>query len=483
MSSAGSATTAGHGDGGTGTDVRARGVLVGVFGVLALCGTLFGWLCRPAGAHTGDESYLYLDITEDALGGRIEFPFADVRTVFGLSLSGSSESIEAEVASNEERLQRYAADHIELGAAGRTWPLEFETVTLLESENDWGDYVVLPFVADLGGAAPPRNLDVRFDPFVDEIDGRDAMLLIGNDWNGGVIDNGDDVLVGFDAGTRSRTIDLQDQSWWKNLSASVEAGLDHIRTGPDHILFVLVLLLPAVLIYVTAHGSERAGGTWVPGRSFGGGLWRILKIATMFTLAHTITFTLAGLDLIPLPPSKLVESVIAASIAAAALHNLWPIAPNREWLMAFGFGLFHGLGFASLVSTLDVSRSTQLVSLLGRNVGIEIGQAIVILMVFPALHLARRLRAYRPAFTVISIGLALVALGWFVERLFEVDLGISGYVDKIVAFPRSLGLAGLATAAVALLYWRERRAGRLLPVHVEAPASSASPSLAPHAVG
>jgi len=146
-------------------------------------------------------------------------------------------------------------------------------------------------------------------------------------------------------------------------------GVDHIRTGPDHILFVPVLLLPAVLVFNTI---------WRPAENFGASLWRITRVVSMFTVAHTITFSLAGLDILPLPPSKFVEAIIAISIAAAAIHNLRPIAQNKEWLIAFAFGLFHGMGFAGLVDGLEVSQSTKLLSLLGRNLGIEIGQTVVV---------------------------------------------------------------------------------------------------------
>lgn len=441
--------------------MRVRGAVVLFVCVLVSLAGLTG----TAGAHTGNQSYVYLDITESALGGRVEFPMGDVRTVFGLSLTGTDEQILAEVNANEADLEQYAADHLDVGSAGKQWQLDFTEPELLQGKEEWNRYVLLPFVADLGGAKPPRQLEVRFDPFIDEIENRDALLLIGNDWNGGVVENGEEVLVGFDANTRTRTIDLGGQSRWSNLAASVEIGVDHIRTGPDHILFVLVLLLPSVLIYGGRSGSDKR--SWAPGRSFRGGLWRVLKVGTMFTLAHSITFTLAGLDLLPLPPSKVVETVIALSIAAAALHNLWPVAPNREWLIAFAFGLFHGLGFASLVTELDVARSTQLVSLLGRNLGIEIGQAVVIVMTFPALHLLRRTKLYRPLFIASSIGLAVIALGWMVERLAEVNLRVSELVDKFTKFPRSLVFAVLITACAAAAYLWERRANRLLAVHGE----------------
>ena len=188
----------------------------------------------------------------------------------------------------------------------------------------------------------------------------------------------------------------------------------------------------------------------------------MLIVATMFTLAHSITFTLAGLDLVPLPPAKLTESMIALSIAVAALHNLKPVLGHREWIIAFVFGLFHGLGFAGFVEQLDISRSTKLVSLLGRNVGIEIGQAVIVLITFPALFLLSRTRVYRGFFLISTSVLAVISSVWVVERLFEQDVGLNRIVDATVKWPRAFWLCVVATILIAIFVLWERRNGRLV---------------------
>ncbi len=190
----------------------------------------------------------------------------------------------------------------------------------------------------------------------------------------------------------------------------------------------------------------------------------------MFTVAHSITFTLAGLDILPLPPSRLVESIIAGSIAVAALHNLRPVAANKEWVLSFAFGLFHGMGFASLVDGLDVPKSTQLLSLLGRNLGIELGQTVVVFLCFPALFLLRRTRFYRPFFAAASLALAAISIGWMIERLAEVDLGMASITDPLVEFPRILVIIALATVAAWAFYANESKADRLIGTG-ETPAS------------
>ncbi|MGI9612288.1 MAG: HupE/UreJ family protein [Acidimicrobiales bacterium] len=449
---------------------RRRGLLRAGLSVALAALVLLVFTTGQASAHTGDQSYLYLDVTESSLTGRIEAPVRDLRTAVGLELEGSDAEILAELQANADTLHSYFDDHFDIGTAEADWPISFDSIELFYSDLPEADdnYVLFPFVVDVSSTVEseggvPRVFDVRFDPFFDEVDGRDALLLIGNDWEAGVIENGRTVLATFDGDNRTQSVDLGDTGWFKNFVASGELGINHIKTGPDHILFVLVLLLPSVLVFTTR---------WQPAASFGAALWRVLKIVTMFTVAHSITFTLAGLDLLPLPSPRIVESIIAISIAAAALHNIRPIAPNREWLISFAFGLFHGMGFASLVSGLDVDRSTQLVSLLGRNVGIEIGQAMVVLLLFPALFLLRRTRYYRPFFVGFSVFLAVISIGWMIERLFEADLGIDAIVDPIVEWPRVLIYIAAFTALAFVVERREQAAGRLLdtaPVDVSGP--------------
>ncbi len=449
-------TTGTFGKGGTGRRVGRF-----FLGVLVMLTLALG--VQPASAHTGDQSYLYLDITETSLAGRVEMPFSDLRSFLGLGLDGDPDEILVELESNLDFLSDYVAEHLVLGSAdpadASSWAITMTGVERLEAEvaddPDFG-YAVVNFDVDTGTSVVPREFSVTFDPFFDEPSvERDALLLIGNDWEGGVIENPEESLLRFAPESRTQTVDLGDTSWVKNFTASIALGLDHIKTGPDHILFVLVLLLPSVLVFSSG---------WKPAPSFGAALWRVLKVVTMFTVAHTITFTLAGLDVLPLPSPRLTETIIALSIAAAALHNLRPVARNREWLISFVFGLFHGMGFAGLVSGLDVSRTTQLVSLLGRNVGIEIGQTIVVLLSFPALFLLRRTKYYQPIFIVGSLALVLVSLGWMAERLFDAPDITSTLVAGVFAFPRIYLLVALATAAAWALFLLERGKNDLIPL-------------------
>jgi len=147
----------------------------------------------------------------------------------------------------------------------------------------------------------------------------------------------------------------------------------------------------------------------------------VLKVVTAFTLAHSITLTLAALSLIALP-SRLVESAIAASVVLAALNNLVPLFRGRRPLAAFAFGLIHGFGFASVLTDLGLPRGALLASLFGFNLGVEIGQLSIVAVFLPLAFLLRRTWLYRQLLTFGSLLIALIALVWLVERVGDIKL-------------------------------------------------------------
>jgi len=177
------------------------------------------------------------------------------------------------------------------------------------------------------------------------------------------------------------------------------AGIHHIFIGPDHILFIVGLLL------------------------LGGSPMRLLKIVTAFTLAHSVTLALATLGILT-PPPRLVEPVIALSIVAVGIHNLRTMRSGgtalhdpRIWV-ALGFGFIHGFGFASVLRDFSLPRQALGASLFAFNAGVEVGQACIVGVVVPLLALVR-VRAPRQAPRVVLVGSLVVAIAgafWFVER-------------------------------------------------------------------
>ncbi|EGF31347.1 hypothetical protein IMCC9480_36 [Oxalobacteraceae bacterium IMCC9480] len=188
-------------------------------------------------------------------------------------------------------------------------------------------------------------------------------------------------------------------------------GVWHIWIGFDHILFLLALLLPAVVF--------RQNKQWEAVGAFKPAFWSVLKIVTAFTLAHSITLTLATLGVISLP-SRWVESTIAASVVIAALNNIYPLFRDRRWMMAFLFGLIHGFGFASVLSDLGLPKNALVLALVGFNVGVELGQLAIVAAFLPLAFYLRRTMLYRRIILLGGSGLiALLATAWLVERAFN----------------------------------------------------------------
>lgn len=191
-------------------------------------------------------------------------------------------------------------------------------------------------------------------------------------------------------------------------------GIWHIWIGFDHILFLLALLLPAVLAW-RAH-------RWQPVATLREAFWDVFRIVTAFTLAHSITLTLATLGVVTLP-SRWVESAIAASVLLAALNNVWPLFQGRRWTVAFGFGLIHGFGFASVLADLGLPREALALALVGFNVGVEGGQLAIVAVFLPLAFALRRSVFYRRA-VMLGGSLLIAALAgvWLAERALNLKL-------------------------------------------------------------
>jgi hypothetical protein len=145
----------------------------------------------------------------------------------------------------------------------------------------------------------------------------------------------------------------------------------------------------------------------------------VLKIVTAFTIAHSITLALAALHVVELP-TRWIESAIAASVIVAAANNLWPVVGKGSWMVAFGFGLIHGFGFANALNDAGLSKGSLAMALIGFNVGVEIGQLAIVAVVVPLAFHFRHTAVYRR--TILrggSVVVIAVAAVWLAERAFD----------------------------------------------------------------
>lgn len=201
--------------------------------------------------------------------------------------------------------------------------------------------------------------------------------------------------------------DTASGSVWTTVGEFVYQGIVHIWIGIDHILFLLSLLLTCVLV--------RRGSQWFAQASVRRIVINTTWIVTAFTLAHSITLSATALGLINFS-SRWIEVGIAISVFLVALNNIFPLVTRLGWL-TFAFGLLHGMGFAGVLGELGLPADQQLLTVLAFNLGVEIGQMAIVLLLLPLFIFVRNQIWYaRYALTGTSIVIALVAMQWVIER-------------------------------------------------------------------
>ena len=374
--------------------------------LLATLVTLGGASAPPtatATAHAPLQAYMFLLVYSDSAVVRVEFAVADIERALKLGWDPKARPSREQVEASLAAIRGYIEARFALDASGERITPVYRSFDARATES--GEFLYLEYAV----ARPlPPQVPITLTPFFEFGEAaRRNMVVIQHNWRTGTFNNVGNVSLILSPQQPTQTLDLSNSTLWRGFLALVRLGVWHIWIGIDHILFLVALILPSVL--------QRERGRWRPAPSFGRALVKILTIVTCFTVAHSITLSLAALGVVDLP-SRVVESVIAASITIAALHNLWPVARVNEAAIAFVFGLFHGFGFASVLGELGLGTDHLVLSLLGFNVGVEIGQVAVIAAMFPLLFLTRRWRVYTLALRAGSVGLMAIGLLWTAER-------------------------------------------------------------------
>jgi hypothetical protein len=226
----------------------------------------------------------------------------------------------------------------------------------------------------------------------------------------------------------------------QGFTAAVGLGVEHIADGADHLLFLVMLLLPAPLL------ARR--GRWERTDDLRHNCLRVVHVVTAFAVGHSITLAMAALGYLS-APTRLVESMIALSILVSAVHAIRPIVRGGEVWIAAGFGLMHGLAFAALLGGLDLSRGSLLTELVGFNLGIELTQLIVVALVMPSLMVLSRTRLYPAVRTILAGSGIVLASAWLAERTTLITANpLEPTSTMLVAHPFVVA-AALACVAVA----------------------------------
>ncbi|MET9380905.1 HupE/UreJ family protein [Streptomyces sp. NPDC002928] len=403
----------------------------------------------PAAAHPMPHSVVQLDVYKASVTARLALPVGDFSTASGIDLNSIEPSA---LPAKATAIRTYLGKHIHpTTLKGQAWQVSIGALSLSRTQQtSTGPYRELVAKAVL---TPPAGGDVRhftlnYDVIVHQVVTHVTLVSVRQDWAAGRVTGDGATQVGTirldvrHMKVPPLTVDLGKGSAWRGFVAMVELGGDHILTGTDHLLFLLILLLPAPLLAT----GRRWDGLVGPRAALG----RIGRITLAFTAGHSAALAATALGRLEIP-SWPVEAFIAASILVGAIHAIRPLFPGREAIVAGVFGLGHGMAFSFVLAEMHLSTGQLVFSLLGFNLGIELVQLLLVCLALPTLLVIARLRV-QPA---LRVGGALLtgtaAVGWLVDRL--------GLPNPVARAADSAGshttpmLVTLAVAAVAAVGW------------------------------
>jgi len=376
----------------------------------AVVGAVAVLTASPASAHVVPSTVVELDVHADDITAALTLPADDLATASGIDVAGGGTLAD----DTRVAVVDYLEDHVTVTSDGGTWQVGIDDVDSTETEQ-WGTGE-FPAVTATATLTPPDGADLRtftldYDAIVHQVVTADIFVVLRSDWAAGQVESARSLgAIELDtvSGTVSPlTVDLDDGGPWQGFVGMLRLGTSHIAEGTDHQLFLLTLLLPAPLL--------AARRRWAQVAPTGRAVRRIAAVTIAFTIGHSVTLALGTLGL-PVPQQP-VEALIAVSILIAAAHALRPLFPGREPVVAGLFGLVHGMAFSATLSALDLSGEQLALSLLGFNLGIELMQLAVVLVVLPPLVVLARTRAYQPLRTGAAVLTAVAALGWLLDRV------------------------------------------------------------------
>jgi len=363
------------------------------------------FLSMPALAHQTGNSYLVITESNGRLQVEIDFIVRDLGNLLQAPTPTDAPAPTPEqLQSMQPAIAQVIQASLEVQQNTQTQPLEFVSQSVV-LHND-GLYVRQRFTSP-SMASPLQFVVVRYGFFNqnDKLGRAFFKLQLGKD----------EISSVFDSSTPIQRFVLGESKRWSTIGLFTQEGAWHIWGGPDHLLFLLTLLLPGLMLLHRTTGTGTGNVTERNGTKTAALF--ALKVITAFTLAHSITLLASVLDVITLP-SRWIESAIALSIMLSAGLNLQTRIQWSPWKLAFIFGLVHGMGFANGLRDLGLSQTYFIETVLAFNVGVELGQiAAVVAVGMPLILLAKTARTQQLIMTCGSWGVLVISGVWLVQRL------------------------------------------------------------------
>lgn len=395
------------------------------------------------------QSLVLLDFERDRVAVELTLPINELELSFRQPLMQEPDQI---IPRHGEELKSYAASHIHpVSPEGREWRVKARDISLKPAVP--GDPAAVPDVIVHLDMVPPdgaplRKFTLNYSVICHEVMSHVALISVRSDWNSATFSGKPEVLGTVQFTVTSVNIDRSSGSFWRGFHSVFALGMAHIAEGTDHLLFLLVLLLPAPLLVRTNQWSGHA--------SLKATVMKLLKIVSAFTIGHSLTLALAAIGVVHLP-SRLVETLIAISILVSAIHAMRPLFPGKEVFIAVGFGLVHGLAFASTIAGFGFTAWYMVMTILAFNIGIELMQLIIVALALPPLVMLSRTALYATVRWVAAVFAGIAALGWIGARAFDWPNPIEAPVEGIARHAWWVFAALTALALTGII--RQSRAG------------------------
>jgi hypothetical protein len=374
---------------------------------------LMGIACQ---GHPMPATQLLMDVSEDDIHAELRLPLNELQLAVGNARDVSTHT-ESLAARDSAWLAAYVLSHMHpVSEDNVPWAIIIERMQVSKAAQDGTgsfDQLILKLQMQPPAGKSARDFLLYYDAIIHQVVTHKALVAIQHDWAGGHVH--DDVtevgVIAMDVQENAVSplvVHLEEGGNWRGFRSMVLLGIGHIAGGTDHLLFLLALLLPASLI--------AAGGRWSASRSTRYAVLRVAKIATAFTIGHSLTLLAGALGWLHLP-QRPVEVLIALSVLFSGIHAMRPVFPGRESIVAGSFGLVHGLAFATVLSELQLRGGRMALSILGFNIGIELMQLFVILLIMPWLLIMAGSRGYRIVRIAGAIAVCVAATVWIIERI------------------------------------------------------------------
>ena len=339
-------------------------------------------------SHSGSASYFrVVNSDDDDISLSVSLDVRDLEYAIGIDANGNGEITWGELRNQRAGLQAYVLERLHLRRGSNVCAPSLNELAVEEVAGNV--YAVMSGALECAGS---DAFELKSDLFFD-LDVAHRALV---EWQ-----HRDGTTLAVLTNERREARESVEAGAFAQLASFGLQGMLHIWSGFDHLAFLLVLLLPA---FMSASGAGIA--------------WRkLLSIITAFTIAHSLTLALSVAGVVSLP-ERPVEIAIATSVIIAALTNLFPRTHSIGAWTAFGFGLLHGFGFAAALEGLGATERSFATALAGFNLGVEVGQLLVVAAALPVALWMRRHPPYATRLVPIaSVGVAVLGSLWVCQRI------------------------------------------------------------------